>query len=85
MNFDSYERPVWQLPVGNEGGYIYKSAKYPCFVDNKSLCGRYDQCTDFYDDGITVDSGEIVHWPQIACKKCRERWLQIYREEESAP
>lgn len=85
MNFDSYVHPVWQLPACDDGDYIRKSVKYHCFVDNKSLCGRQHQRTDIYDDGITATDEDIVHWPQIACKKCRERWLQIYREEESAP
>lgn len=83
MNFNSYVHPVWQLPACDDGDYIRKSVKYHCFVDNKSLCGRQHQRTDIYDDGITATDEDIVHWPQIACKKCRERWLQIYRGEDT--
>ena len=85
MEFDSYVCPVWQVPVGADGNYIYESTKYHCFVDNITLCGKYSQCTDAYDDGITVDSEEIARSPQIACKRCRERWLRIYCKEDSEP
>lgn len=84
MNFDSYVHPVWQLPACDDGDYIRKSVKYHCFVDNKALCGKHIQrTTDAYGKGLTVDSGEIMRWPQIACKKCRDRWLQIYRGEDT--
>ena len=81
MNFDSYVHPVWQLPACDDGDHIRKSVKYHCFVDNKSLCGRQHQRTDIYDDGITVDSGEIARSPQFACKRCRGLWMKIYCQE----
>ncbi len=55
MNTDSYIAPVWQLPV-NGDGIVPKTAKYHCFVQEKSLCGRKMQDTNFYDDGISLAS-----------------------------
>lgn len=82
-------RPKWQLPAPPEttrgaNAYTPKSAKYHCFIDNASLCGRYAQDTDFYD-GLGIESGEILRGPDIACKRCREMWIRRYVPEEVAP
>lgn len=90
METNSFDRPVWQLIVcesDNYGGaFVPKAAKYHCFTDNVSLCGRYAQDTAAYDDGITVISGAILHDPTIACKRCRDRWLgKFHLKEEATP
>ena len=88
MEFDSFARPVWQLPVhaaetyGN--AYIPATAKYHCFVDGFSLCGKYGQHTDSYDEGITVESGVALQTPQAVCKRCYKKWLRRYLPEEAA-
>jgi hypothetical protein len=73
--------PVWQLPAPSEtsqsaNGYIPASAKYHCFVDNKSLCNKYAQDTNYYDLGI--ESGAILQNPHFACKRCRLKWIKRY-------
>lgn len=78
--------PVWQLPImsgtsTSANAYIQKTAKYHCFIENKSLCKRYTQDTDYYETGI--ESGEILRRPDIACKKCRGIWLRRYVREEA--
>ena len=82
LNTDSRLRPVWQLPVSgseNRGNaYIHTTAKYHCFVDNSSLCGKYHQDTSYYDHGITVESGSIASSPKIACERCYKRWVKDY-------
>lgn len=79
---NSLIRPVWQLPVhGAErtgNAYIPPQAKYHCFVDNQSLCNKYYQNTNHYDDGITVESGEIATSPNIACSQCYQKWKNKY-------
>ncbi len=45
--------PVWQLPVrervlAGKSNWIHPLAKYHCFVGGKSLCGKYEQDTDFF-------------------------------------
>ena len=85
INVDSAISPVWQLPVcGAErtgNSYVSAKAKYHCFVDNVSLCGKYHQFTDDYDDGITTDSAAVLETPQFACKKCLEVWKKQYNVE----
>lgn len=87
INTDSAIRPVWQLPVSgseNRGNaYIHSSAKYHCFVDDASLCGRYFQNTSFYDHGISVESGYIAQNPNKACSRCYTHWKKTYMEEQS--
>lgn len=79
--------PVWQLPVGSEtakseNAYIPPTAKYHCFVEDTSLCKKYNQDTSYYETGI--ESGEILRRPEIACKRCRKIWLRRYVPEEVA-
>lgn len=75
---DSFESPVWQLPVhGAErtgSAYISQRAKYHCFVNNLTLCGKYGQNTSYYDDGISVDGGYIAQNPDKACSRCYKKW-----------
>lgn len=85
INVDSTISPVWQLPVcGAErtgNSYISMRAKYHCFVDDISLCGKYHQDTSDYDHGITIESASIVEIPQNACKRCFELWKEKYNVE----
>jgi len=78
------DSPVWQLPAPNENTVsgntlIPASAKYHCFENHKSLCKRHAQDTDYYELGI--ESGEILRNPQLACKRCREKWIKKYLPE----
>lgn len=83
MEFDSFVRPVWQLPAKDTVD-VPASAKYHCFVDGKSLCRKYTQATDAYDEGITVESGVVLQIPQTACQRCYKLWLRRYLSEEAA-
>lgn len=80
MNFDSFKAPVWQLRVNGEG-YIPKGAKYHCYVDDSALCGAGNQNTSYYDDGITIESGELVLSPHFACQRCYRKWKREYQVE----
>lgn len=85
MNFDSSRSPVWQLPVAGAertgNAYINPTAKYHCFVDALSLCGKYSQCTLYYDDGITIEGGVALQLPHSCCSKCYRKWKRNYRVE----
>ena len=80
MNTDSFVAPVWQLLV-NSDGIVPGAAKYHCFKDDVSLCGRVSQNTAFYDDGITCTSAEIVERPHLVCKRCFAKWKREYQVE----
>lgn len=69
---------VWQLPDRSENtkGEIDNRVKYHCFVDDNSLCGTYWQTTDYYD--MKIESGEIEMRPEIACKKCYNKWKKMF-------
>ena len=75
---DSFERPVWQLPVhGAErtgNAYISNKAKYHCFVNNSTLCGKYVQNTSDYDDGISIKSESVAQNPDKVCSLCYKKW-----------
>lgn len=81
-NFDSRIAPVWQLPVGGcehrGDAYIHRSAKYHCFVERRSLCDRYSQRTEDYDDGITIKSVAVLERPDVVCKRCLTKWKRQY-------
>ena len=77
MNTDSYIAPVWQLPV-NDDGVVPKTAKYHCFVQNKSLCGRKMQDANFYDDGISRASDKVEENADVICRKCFALWRSNY-------
>lgn len=89
MEFDSFVRPIWQLPIhaaertGN--AYVPATAKYHCFVDNSSLCGKYHQDIGSYDEGITVESGAVACSPDIACKHCLALWKKKYCPDYESP
>lgn len=73
--------PVWQLPVRErvvqgKPDWVHPLAKYHCYVCGVSLCGLYAQDTDFFETGI--ESGEIVQFPDIGCKKCYEKWKKKF-------
>lgn len=83
------DKPEWQLPAPSEttrgeNAYIPKSAKYHCFIDGVSVCGRYTQDVVFYD-ALGIESGEILRNPDIACKRCCEIWIHRYVTEEVTP
>ena len=82
LNVDSFQAPVWQLPVGKAertgNGYITKNQKYHCFVDNRSLCEYHTQRTSDYDEGITVESGTMLQLPHFECQKCFNKWKKKY-------
>ena len=80
MNTDSYIAPVWQLRV-NSDGVVPGSAKYHCFVGDKSLCETAYQNTSFYDDGITCESAAILERPNLVCKRCLTKWKKQYQVE----
>lgn len=73
--------PVWQLPVRErlvqgKPDWVHPLAKYHCFVGGESFCGQYEQDTDYYE--TDVESGQIVQCPNIACKKCYEKWKKDF-------
>lgn len=69
----------WELYVNENRAYgkeIPDNAKYHCFVDNKSLCGKYYQKYGDYE--TSIESGEILSNPQFACKVCYKRWKKKF-------
>ncbi|MHC1722469.1 MAG: hypothetical protein AB9836_04590 [Aminipila sp.] len=58
---------------------IAHNAKYHCFEDGVSLCGKYTQVTKFFKNDI--ESGEIAMRPEIACKVCRKKWMKQFQVE----
>ncbi len=80
MNTDSFKKPVWQLRV-NADGVAPKTAKYHCFVEDSSLCGSIHQNTEFYDDGISAESSEILELTHLVCRRCLRKWKQQYQVE----
>lgn len=84
MNFDSSIAPVWQLPVtsGEDGPVgIRSNVKFHCFVGDRALCdGRY-QNTEYFDDGITIESAAVLEQPHSVCKRCLARWKREYQVE----
>jgi len=68
----------WALPINQDkelGKEIAHNAKYHCYDDNKSLCGKYNQDNDFFETDI--NSGEILNKPDIACKICFNKWKRM--------
>ena len=80
INTDSFKAPVWQLMV-NKDGIVPGSAKYHCFENNVSLCGKYSQDTSFYDDGITCESAAIPERPNLVCQRCLAKWKREFQVE----
>lgn len=81
VNTDSSLSPVWQLRVTDNGNgeTVPTRSKFHCFVENESLCGTAKQITYFYDDGISIDSAEVLDRPYIACKRCLRKWKRQYQ------
>ena len=72
----------WMLPVKQSNitnhGWIHPKAKYHCFYENFSLCGRCYQVQDFFE--TEIDSNEIEQNPELACKECNRIWKNIQAE-----
>ncbi len=81
---------VWQLPVLEKRTineqYIKHNAKYHYYERTgieqqsinslaKSICGKHTQQVDEYE---SIESGQILQFPVIACKMCFERWKKIF-------
>lgn len=65
---------VWQLPVIQsdltDHDWIHPKAKYHAFIDNKSVCGKYDQITDCFETG---EESELLANKNLACKVCLKK------------
>lgn len=73
--------PVWQLPVRErvvqgKPDWVHPLVKYHCFVGGKSMCGKYEQDTDFFETDI--ESGQILMFPAVACQKCLKKWKKEF-------
>lgn len=69
----------WALYVNQDNELdkeIAYNAKYHCFNNNKSLCGKYSQDNDYFETDI--ESDEILKRPEIACKKCFNKWKKMF-------
>jgi len=87
-----WELPVLERRMINEQ-YVKHNAKYHCFIGDgidaefkgiskvaKSLCGRHLQYIDEFE---SIESGEVLQFPAIACKVCFEKWKKkFYIDEE---
>jgi len=83
-------RGTWQLPVLerktiNEQ-YIKHNALYHYYEYEeseepgisllaKSMCGRHMQNVNDFE---SIESGQILQFPAIACKKCFEKWKREF-------
>lgn len=81
---------IWQLPVSerktiNEQ-YIKHNAKYHYYEYEEpkqlgtmslaiSMCGRHTQLVNEFE---SIESGQILQFPAIACKKCFEKWKREF-------
>lgn len=66
---------VWQLPVIQSNltdhDWVHPKAKYHAFIDNKSICGKYDQITDCFETGI--EESKLMANKGWACKVCLKK------------
>ena len=69
-------QPVWQLPISDRDGTVHITAKCHCFISGRSLCGRYQQDTDYYETDVSED--EVSARPSVACKRCYAVWKKKY-------
>lgn len=69
-------QPAWQLPISDRDGTVHITAKCHCFIDGRSLCGRYKQNTDYYETDVSED--EVLERPSVACKRCYAVWKKNY-------
>ena len=81
----------WLLPTHESrttnDEIVNHNAKYHCFVDENyerysdtlnrvsSLCGKHTQVVGYYDE---MESGQILQFPSVACKVCKERWKKKF-------
>lgn len=68
----------WQIPVIDEEYYISSNMKFHCFVNDESLCGKYEQNTDFFETDATPE--QMNQFPENACKICYRKFLKIQNE-----
>lgn len=67
----------WQLPMAslekNSTGYIHGNAKAHLFMEDwVSVCGRYEQDVNYYDD---IDETDINK--KGCCKKCWKKYIEL--------
>jgi hypothetical protein len=67
---------VWQLPVIQSNltdhDWIHPKAKYHAYIiDNKSVCGKYGQHTDYFETGI--EESKLMANKEWACKVCLKK------------
>ncbi|MGG3102038.1 hypothetical protein ABEP12_01920 [Bacillus velezensis] len=65
----------WQLPViqsnKTDHNRIHPKAKYHAYINNESVCGKYDQNTDYFEIGI--EESELMTNKDRACKVCLKK------------
>jgi len=63
---------VWQLPVKQSNktdhDWVHPRANFHAFNDNKSLCGKYFQKTDFFETDMPKGTDQ-----KHMCKVCLAR------------
>ncbi|MEC1437279.1 hypothetical protein P9D57_00645 [Bacillus sonorensis] len=66
---------VWKLPVIQsdltDHHWVHPKAKYHAFIDNKSVCGKYGQSTDYFETGI--EESKLMANKDWACKLCLKK------------
>lgn len=67
----------WQLPVRERvvvgrPDWVHPAAKFHCFIDCVSLCGKYIQDTDFFETDASPE--QISQFPVCACKICYQKF-----------
>ncbi|MFE5473862.1 hypothetical protein [Bacillus safensis] len=72
---------VWRIPIKQSNltdhDWINRNTKYHAFIDNKSICGKYDQNRGF-SESSTLDEEEMKKNPHLACKSCLELVSNYY-------
>ncbi len=67
-------KACWQLPVSSkrdQAQYIRMNAKFHFFKDETSLCGKYWQVTEDFDNLLSNDQEEEMH--EHLCKACLKK------------
>lgn len=66
---------VWQLPVKQSNltctDWIHPKAKYHAYINDVSLCGKYSQCTSFFE--TTIEASKLMVNKEMACKSCLKK------------
>lgn len=81
----------WLLPTRESrttnDEIIHHKAKYHCFISYRekkfgaealvgtSLCNKHKQVLGYYEK---IESGQVLAFPQVACKKCFEKWKKEF-------